>query len=185
MVKVLSNFDTNFPKDILEKYSALYGTPNVIFVRRSVIYILYKIILPLLLRLLLVIGLLYISINYLSNIAIFLERIVLIALIISGTFIIRNVIKHVTDYFLDFTIITPRFIMEYDQMGVFSRVARSLDVKKIKAIKVDKKGFLKSLFNYGNIFFYGEGDEAIPDIWLYYIYDPLTLRDKISRLIHI
>jgi hypothetical protein len=89
------------------------------------------------------------------------------------------------DFYLDFTIITPRFIMEYDQMGIFSRVARSLDVKKIKAIKVDKKGFLKSVFNYGNIFFYGEGDEAIPDIGLYYIYDPLTLRDRISRLIHI
>ncbi|MEY3197910.1 MAG: hypothetical protein RL023_722 [Candidatus Parcubacteria bacterium] len=185
MVKVFSNFDTSFPSDIYKKYVDIYGTPNVLFVRRSVIYILYNIILPLLLWLFFISSIIYILVFLLPVATIIIEWIVLILLTTSGFFILRNVGKHIMDFYLDFTIITPRFIMEYDQMGIFSRVARSLDVKKIKAIKVDKKGFLKSVFNYGNIFFYGEGDEAIPDIGLYYIYDPLTLRDRISRLIHI
>jgi hypothetical protein len=40
---------------------------------------------------------------------------------------------------MDFAVITPKQIIAYNQIGIFSRESRSLDVEKIKTISVDKK----------------------------------------------
>jgi hypothetical protein len=68
-----------------------------------------------------------------------IEWIFLVISIIIAAVVFWKVIGASIDFFLDFTIVTPRFVMEYDQLGVFGRTARSLDSKKIKSVRVDKK----------------------------------------------
>lgn len=184
MVKILSNFDTKFPQLMYQQYVDIYGSRNVLLVRRSFVYMVYRIIIPLLSMMLLLWGMLSLGIWLSQFFGIGIEWIFLVISIIIAAVVFWKVIGASIDFFLDFTIVTPRFVMEYDQLGVFGRTARSLDSKKIKSVRVDKKWFLKSLFNYGDILFYGEWDTQIPEIAIKFIYNPLVLRDKITRLIH-
>jgi uncharacterized membrane protein YdbT with pleckstrin-like domain len=71
-----------------------------------------------------------------------------------------KLLKRFIDYKMDFAIITPKEIVSYNQTGIFSRSSRSLDVDKIKTISVDKKGLLRSIFNFGSIIFLSEGDDS-------------------------
>ena len=40
---------------------------------------------------------------------------------------------------MDYTIVTPEVVTQYDQTGVFDRSTRALDITKIKTVSVDKK----------------------------------------------
>lgn len=86
---------------------------------------------------------------------------------------------------MDFTIITPNDITCYNQNFLFHTSVRALEINKIKSIRVDKIGILKSIFNYGAIVFFAEGDQSgqMWDITLQYITNPDKLRDKIDDLV--
>ncbi len=86
---------------------------------------------------------------------------------------------------MDFTIITPNDITCYNQNFLFHTSVRALEINKIKSIRVDKIGLLKSIFNYGSIVFFAEGDQSgqMWDITLQYITNPDKLRDKIDDLV--
>jgi len=40
---------------------------------------------------------------------------------------------------MDFAIVNPKEVLAYNQTGLFTRTARTIDSKKIKTITVDKK----------------------------------------------
>ncbi len=86
---------------------------------------------------------------------------------------------------MDFTIITPREIACYNQSFLFKTSVRTLEIDKIKSVRIEQEGILKSIFNYGSIIFFAEGDQTnqMGDITLWYITDPIKLRDKIGELV--
>ncbi|HCY21573.1 TPA: hypothetical protein DIC40_07170 [Patescibacteria group bacterium] len=51
------------------------------------------------------------------------------------------------DYKLDFIVITPDFLIMYDQAGIFNKKVITLNEKSIKTISIERKGFLYSIFN--------------------------------------
>lgn len=55
------------------------------------------------------------------------------------------------DYYLDFWIVTNDRIINVEQ-HLFSRVISELDLYKIQDITAEIKGFLPTLFNYGNVY---------------------------------
>jgi len=61
---------------------------------------------------------------------------------------LKRSLKIVIDYYMDFTIITPKDITCYNQNFLFHTSVRTLDMSKIKSVRVDKIGLLKSIFNY-------------------------------------
>jgi hypothetical protein len=61
---------------------------------------------------------------------------------------------------MDFAIITPRQIVSYEQSGIFKRSSISLDLTNLRSINEEKDGILKSIFNYGTIVFFSEGDRG-------------------------
>lgn len=85
---------------------------------------------------------------------------------------------------MDFTIITPKQVMSFDQTGLFNKTTRALDTDKIKSMRVDLHGLLWSIFNYWSIVFLSEGDsESLWEIRLNYMSDPNKLREKIEVII--
>lgn len=84
---------------------------------------------------------------------------------------------------MDYTIITPLSVMQYDQTWVLWRSTRSLDISKIRSISIDKQWLLKSLFNYWSIVFFSEWDASFWDITLNYISNPISLRNAIEHII--
>ncbi|USN55297.1 MAG: hypothetical protein H6765_01510 [Candidatus Peribacteria bacterium] len=68
----------------------------------------------------------------------------------------HRILFAVLDYYLDFSIITPTQITNYNQTGFFGKSTRSLDLAKIKSVRVDQQGIMRSLWNYGSIVFLSE-----------------------------
>lgn len=93
--------------------------------------------------------------------------------------------KVLIDYYMDFTIITPREISCYNQRGLFNTSTRTLDISKVKTVVVQQSGILKSILNYGSIVFFAEGDQTgeMGDITLYYITNPNSLREQIDHIV--
>jgi uncharacterized membrane protein YdbT with pleckstrin-like domain len=96
----------------------------------------------------------------------------------------------IIDYYMDFTVITPKQILSYDQSWLFKRNSRSLDLNKIKSVNIEKDGFLNSLFNFGSIIFFSEGDNLasenesmVGNIRLNYIRHPRKIREQILDVI--
>lgn len=55
------------------------------------------------------------------------------------------------DYYLDFWIITNDRIINVEQ-HIFSRTIAELDLYKIQDVTGESKGFLQTMFNYGNVY---------------------------------
>ncbi len=115
----------------------------------------------------------------------FVRRLLWSVIIITALYMFKKSLKIIIDYYMDFTIITPKDITCYNQNFLFHTSVRALDISKIKSIRVDKIGLLKSIFNYWAIVFFAEGDQSgqMGDITLQYITNPDKLRDKIDDLV--
>lgn len=84
---------------------------------------------------------------------------------------------------MDYTIISPEQVTQYDQTWILTRSTRALDITKVKSVSIEKKWLLRSIFNYWTIIFFSEGDAALWDVRLNYINDPIKLRDMITEMV--
>ena len=116
-MKIFSNFDTQAPLEAYQKALAEYGADKVIFVRRHRIYLLFFVTLPCI-----AIGVLFIAAfflwrnvlgQYFGTIVGNIIFTVLFALI-AFMAIVRIVLNYI-NYLLDYTIVTPRIIISYNQ----------------------------------------------------------------------
>ncbi len=182
MVKIFSNFDTNLAHELLTKYQQQYGVDKVIFVRRWGIYLVFKAFIPLFRATVLLGGGLIgyaFALEYSAVLAVFV-LIIVAALCIFWLWILWKALAAMINFYLDFTIVTPQQIISYDQHGIFTRNTRTVEIEKIKLLTVNKKWIVRSFFNYGSIEFFAEWDGVFSDLNLDYIYDPLSLRDKMA-----
>jgi uncharacterized membrane protein YdbT with pleckstrin-like domain len=56
-----------------------------------------------------------------------------------------------TDYYLDVWYITPKRIIDVEQKGLFSREVIELRLEKIQDTTVEVKGFIPTIFHFGNL----------------------------------
>ncbi len=187
MVKIFSNFDSTFDDVALLKAKKEFWDEHVCFVRRDKIYIVFKILIPIFLWIITAMlllafvywtefwELLWSSFEIFIWICIWFSWLVL-AWVMTGKFI---------DYYMDFTIITPKRITAYDQTWIFTRSERALDISKIKSIRVMKKWILHSMFNYWSIVFFSEWDDKNGDITLNYITDPNKLSKRLWDILRL
>jgi len=184
-MKILSNFDTDFDDLCVSEACTEFKKENVSFIRRDKIYVVLNIILPTIARL--IISLLLIILAYGSGLGValgYLFQLFIRAVVcVSWLYLLRKVTGKLIDYYMDFTIITPRQITSYDQSGIFSRNMRSLDISKIKSVRVYEQWFMRSLFNYGTIVFFSEWDENSGDITLNYITNPTKVSRRLEEIL--
>lgn len=95
-----------------------------------------------------------------------------------------KVLKRYFDYKMDFCVVTPQEIVSYNQRGLLNRNSRTIDADKIKTVTADASGMVNSLFNFGNIRFLSEGDNADGgDITLNYVHDVNETKNIVRNLI--
>jgi len=186
MVKVFSSFDTELDNKLLEKATETYWKDHVCFIRRDPIYLLIKIVAPLVWWIVLIWVWLIVAyaIDLWDLFQTLVQWIVWLTILITGLRLAQYSVTKFIDYYMDFTIVTPKNISTFDQTGIFDRSTRTLDISKIKSISVDKKGLSRSLFNYGSIIFFAEWDAQLWDIKLNYINNPASLEKRILNVIN-
>ena len=189
MVKIFSSFDTELSKQIVAEKEARYWADKVLFVRRDPIYLFIKVYLPLLVWLAWSIILVLAWINLLPSdwSGRVVLRVLLWSIAIAWLIVWFIATRKSIDYTMDYTVITPEEVLQYDQEGVLNRVSRSMSVWKIKTIKVQTWWLLQSIFNFWAIIFFSEWDSSgsLWDIRLNYISSPNLLKDRIDTIVDV
>jgi len=186
MVRIFSSFDTELDEKLVSKAIQEYGKNHVCFVRRDPIYLLIKIVTPLSLWMIFVWATIIVAYwtNFWDFLQNFMHRVARILIVLSWLRLSVYATTKFIDYYMDFTIITPKNISTFDQTWIFDRATRTLDIEKIKSISVNKKGISRSLFNYWSIIFFAEWDASLGDITLNYINNPAALEKRIVNVIN-
>jgi uncharacterized membrane protein YdbT with pleckstrin-like domain len=70
-------------------------------------------------------------------------------------------IENYIDYTMNYAIFTPDEAVLVEQIGIFNRNIKSLDIKKIKSITTRKKNLFFSIFNDGIITILSEGNQNL------------------------
>jgi len=74
------------------------------------------------------------------------------------------------DYYLDVWIITTGRIINIEQHGLFRRTSSELNLSSVQDVTAETKGFLQTLFQFGNVFVQTAGEQQrfqlknVPDI---------------------
>lgn len=189
-MKILSNFNTNLSQELYQQAVENFGSGKVLIIRRDPIYLRLKVLLPSIIWIVSVVLLTYIELRLLDRNMIdqFMMIIGFVIISIIGTMWLWHVCGKLIDYYLDFTLITPKQIVSYDQDGIFKRRSVSLDLTNLRSVNEEKVGLINSIFNFGTIVFFSEGNTSDPEqnngtITLKYINYPRKVREKIINII--
>lgn len=181
-MKIFSNFDTKLKKRIIERYQAQFGKNNVVLLVKWPLFCLLKICLPFLAFLLPSAAILL-----LFNVLVWEDALLYggIPLVVLGFFIILGpLLRRYIAYRMDFSIVTPKMLITYDQRGVFDRVIRTINTFNIRTVSVEEKWFRYSITNTGDLTFLSEGgDVEHGEIVLHYIYKPERRRYEVAQVL--
>jgi membrane protein YdbS with pleckstrin-like domain len=87
----------------------------------------------------------------------------------------------VTDYYLDTWIVTNERIINIEQEGLFNRTASELDLAAVQDVTAEIRGFLQTVFTYGNVFVQTAGERE--RFHFKNIDNPEQVKEKINALV--
>lgn len=180
-MKLFSNFDTWLCEVQYSQACEEYGTDKALFIRRDRFYLILKVYQPIIRWVIWSIVLLVTAYRYAWPISVAIAWIIVAVVWIPLCYFAFD--KRV-DWWMDYTIITPRQVIQYDQTWLLSRSTRTLDLAKVKSINIKKNGLITSIFNLWDIVFFSEWDDAYGDIRLNYIKKPIALKQAITKIMH-
>lgn len=179
-MRIFSNFDTQIRTKCFEEHAAKFGRENVLCFWRSKLYFFIKIFSPLVFLIAICVWIVWLFYYiFEGDYLLFFS----IATFILSLFFLIPIIGKWIDYKLDFIIVTPDFLIMYDQGGIFSKKVITVNEQSIKTISIERKWFLYSIFNNWDIIFLAEGD--VTDHWdvkLKWIPKPEKRRDQIAKI---
>ncbi len=180
-MKIFSSFDTNLQQESYEEYVTKYGEDNVLIVKRWSLYFSIKVLTRLFYGILIQLSVLW-CIYFL----IWYKDINIYVIIISIIFWLPLYIialSNYIDYKMDYAIFTPDEVIFVEQINIFNREIKSLDVAKIKSITTRKKNLFFSLFDSGLLTIISEWNEKLWEIVLNYVYKLEHVKKKIHEII--
>ncbi len=159
-MKIFSNFDTNNKKKTIETYKQQFWEDKVFAIEKSKYFLYMRVIFPAVFYILAISLFLYGMFLFVGN-GLFLTIVSLIA-IFGLIVILFPIVKRYIDYLMDFVLITPKFLVRYNQEWLFKRLSKTIAATSIRTIAVRKSWVLYSMFNNGDIIFLAEwwGGEA-------------------------
>lgn len=182
-MKILSTFDLSQKNKLLNKEIKKHWERNAFLLQKSKIFYIMYVLFPLfglfaaaLLWLLLRIMVIAPEHNNIFN------RGYLLLLAMVSVSIVLPLLKKYFDYHMDFLIITPEYIVNYNQEWFFQRDIVSLNIKNIKTVSVKKAGIFNSLFNEGSLEILCEGDDA-GRLNVDYVTWPERIKNKINKIL--
>jgi len=180
-MKILSNFDTNYRRDVLADYVDQYGSDNVLLIQRSSLFAWLYVYVPLIIYSIIIWLAFYIT-YFLVDVDLIIRIVWLIAIFFI-IFMLVKTIQNYIDYILDFGIITPKWVSLYTQTWILNRDATSLNLRNIRTITVSKKWFIYSFFNNGDIIILSEWTEnQLWEVKMQYVYKPEEKRERIRHI---
>jgi hypothetical protein len=185
-MKFLSNFDTELESRIVEQYNKQYGQWNLLVIHRAKIFWVFNCLMP-------TIGLFVVAVILallmgmdtgeptLNGVKSVIGALMM-AWVVMGWG--RKVLKRYFDYKMDFCVVTPQEIVAYNQTGFLWRTSRTIDADKIKTVSANPNGFIRAIFNYGDLTFLSEWDQSGGwDIGLSFVHNVNYTKNKVRDLI--
>ena len=180
-MKLFSNFDTHLRTKAIEDSVQEYWEENVMCLSRSWLYFFIKVVVPLIQMVILDVALIWLF-SYIANYT-YLRLIILIVLVVSLPFLFYIIGKYI-DYKMDFVIVNPEALIEYNQTGIFTKKVTTINEKSLKSVTVERKWFLYSIFDNGDLVFFSEWDELHGDVTLRYVKNPEEKRIQIEKIMN-
>ncbi len=181
-MKLFSNFDTKRKQEAYDEAVQKFSAKNVLVLSKSWLFLMVKVVFPLLRWTLVFIALqfpIYISLEEFWNVRYILTGIMFFVYIV----MISPVFKYYLDYVMDFSLVTPQYLTRYNQSWPLKRDIKASNVKNIKTITIEKNNLLYNIFDNGNLIFLSEWDrDNDGEIVLHYIKDPEAKKKEITRI---
>lgn len=138
-MRIFSNFDTKLKKRSFHRYQQEYGIDNVVLLVKGKLFCLLKIFIPLMAFVFACTAILRMFVLLVGKNGLLYGGIPLVVL---GPFLNRYI-----QYKMDFSIVTPKMLITYDQKGIFHRDIKTINAINIKTVSVEKAGVWYSLCN--------------------------------------
>ena len=84
-----------------------------------------------------------------------------------------------TNHHLDVLFVTNKRILDVDQLGLFSRDLAEIRIENVQDVHVEIKGFIPSMFNYGNLAIQSAGEQN--EFKVINFHDPHGIREAIAK----
>jgi len=188
-MSIISTFDPKFKKQLLEKSKEEFGEWNVVFIRKSHLFLCLKVLLPFILWFSVLVTLVTCCIIYIDLVWLSIT----LCAIILGVFTVPcyKTLKHFLDYEMDFAVVTPKTFLRYNQTGFFKRSSKAIDMKHVRSVYVKKAWFINSIFNNWNIIVLTEwSTTAVQEDWnnpweveFRYVYNPEYYSSCVQKLL--
>jgi len=178
-MKLFSNFDTQIKTKCIEENVQEYGEEKVVCLSRSGLFFFVKVVWPLIGFVLLDLALIFFF-YYVFDYT-YLRLIILIVLLVSSPFIFHLVWNYI-DYKMDFVLVNPESLIEYNQTGIFVKKVITINEKSLKSVTVERNGFLYSIFDNWDLVFFSEWDETHGDVTLRYVFHPEKKKIQIEKI---
>ena len=186
-MKIFSNFDSEWKKETYNEMVEKYGENNVLILNKSFLFLLVKVLFPLIwwfIAVFLLRIIVYINIEETTIKALYTIFMLLLYFFLMT---ITSVLKYYVDYRMDFSIVTPEYLTRYNQSWFFKRDIKSSYVRNIKTITIVKNSMLYNIFNNWNLIFLSEWDREKWnwEIILHFIKNPEEKKKEITRIMKI
>lgn len=160
---ILSSLDLRFKKKTVNEFVSQYWQENVIVVKKSKFFLWTKVLIPFTFWTSLFIISLVLIIKYIFDYSSWLFWSTFVLSIFLWIVLNARVIKNYLDYKMDFIVVNPRSFIRFDQDGLFKKVSKTIDLRKVRSISVRKIWFWNSLFNNWTLVIVSEWWEAEED----------------------
>lgn len=188
-MSIISTFDPKFKKQLLARSREEFGEDNVVYIKKSHLFLCVKVLLPLILWLSVLITLITCVILYIP----WTWLRITLCVIIFWAFAVPwySILKHFLDYEMDFAVVTPKSFLRYNQTWFFKRSSKAIDMKHIRSVYVRKAWFLNSIFNNWHIIALTEWSAGNPmedwdnhwEVEFKYVYHPEYYSNRIQKLL--
>ena len=186
---IISTFDPRFKKQLLEKSKEEFWEWNVVYIKKSHLFLCVKILLPFILWFSVLVTLITCAILYIP----WTWLIITLCVIVVWAFAVPwyKILKYFLDYEMDFAVVTPKSFLMYNQTWFFKRSSKAIDMSHVRSVYIRKAWFLNSIFNNWHIIVLTEWSAGNPkedwnnpwEVEFKYVYHPEYYSNRIQKLL--
>lgn len=179
---MFSTFDISLEKKELRKYGEKFWYENVLLIKRDKIYKIMYIMIPAFFFT--VWAIVFFALGILNDVNYSFYWYFKLTIFLVWLFIFLNVlVRKYLNYKLDFTIISPAEVIQYNQQWFFSRPVKTISTDRIKNLNIRKEWFLQSFLDYGTIELLSDWNQNMVDLYMTHVKNPENIKVRIRNIL--
>ena len=188
-MSIISTFDPKFKKQLLTKSKEEFWAENVVFIKKSHLFLCVKVLLPFILWFSVLVTLITCAILYIPWLWLKITVCAIVVCAFAAPW--YKILKYFLDYEMDFAVVTPKTFLRYNQTWFFKRSSKAIDMDHVRSVYVRKAWFFNSIFNNWNIIVLTEGwNGAVKEDWtnpweveFRFVYNPEYFSNRIQKML--